>query len=261
MRCLQHRAECALRIAGHVVHRGLQRVDRDPACHVPRRVTAHAVRNSHEERVLTELGHERRIFVARAHITELAAVGNLHVAASSAVAVVGRGDSRNHGRVVEAFRTRDLRHEPDQHAIAQNLRLQSGRAVGVPHRFAAIGYDDSHPGLENTGACEMRHHALVAERADDATCSVFLHAPSLPGEPGASRKTCVDTRRTPYRACRCGLGTSMRRALALALEAVIALTAAGASAAPPEFTRVQSGPVLTPTRGFYDDYMVASPSV
>jgi hypothetical protein len=43
--------------------------------------------------------------------------------------------------------------------------------------------------------------------------------------------------------------------------AVAAAPMPHAAAEPPTFTRIQEGPVLEPTRGFYDDYMLASPSV
>src|SRR3954468_5789691 len=47
----------------------------------------------------------------------------------------------------------------------------------------------------------------------------------------------------------------------LAVAAVVLVTAMDAGAASPTFARAQNGPVLTPTKGFYDDYMIASPTV
>src|SRR5688572_15016247 len=58
-----------------------------------------------------------------------------------------------------------------------------------------------------------------------------------------------------------GVAARLLRLLTVAV-ALAALAHPAAWAAPaPIFTRVQDGPVLQPTTGFFDDYMVASPSV
>src|SRR4051812_16635654 len=88
------------------------------------------------------------------------------------------------------------------------------------------------------------------------SCLVALPPAALPARPAAGPAL------TPPFARPNDAHVRLPRAFCAFAAAIALLAAVPAHAAStPRFTRVQNGPVLSPTRGFYDDYMIASPSV
>jgi hypothetical protein len=92
------------------------------------------------------------------------------------LAVVGAGDGVDDlgfGEVLGAF---DLGHVADEHAVAHDLGLQAGCAVGVPLSFAAAGQRHPHAELAEAPAQQMSVDATVTKRVGYPAGPEFVHA-------------------------------------------------------------------------------------
>ena len=78
--------------------------------------------------------------------------------------------------LVEVLGPLDLGHVADQHPVPHDLRLQAGRAVGVPLGLAAAGQGYAHAELAHAAPGQVGVDATVAEGIDHPPGPEFVHA-------------------------------------------------------------------------------------
>jgi hypothetical protein len=89
--------------------------------------------------------------------------------------VVGLRDRVDGLLLVEVLGAGDRRHEADQHAVAHDLRLEPGGAVGVPDRLPAVGQRDPHPELVDPGPLHRGVDALLPQPVGHPARLVLFH--------------------------------------------------------------------------------------
>src|SRR6266700_2874302 len=67
-------------------------------------------------------------------------------------------------------------HDADEHAVAHDLGLQAGRAVGVPLGLATAGQRHADAELADAAAEQVRVDAAVTQGVDHAAGAEFVHA-------------------------------------------------------------------------------------
>src|SRR6266702_4517154 len=90
--------------------------------------------------------------------------------------VVGAGNRVDGLSLVEVLGAFDLGHEADEHAVAHDLGLQAGRAVGVPLGLATAGQRHADAELAYAAAEQVRVDAAVTQGVDHAAGAEFVHA-------------------------------------------------------------------------------------
>jgi hypothetical protein len=92
--------------------------------------------------------------------------------------VLGPRDGINDLGLVKVLRALDLRHEPDEHAILHDLRLEAGRPVGVPLGLAPARQRYTHAVLA-VAPVQVSVDTTVTEGVNHATRPKLIHTKNV----------------------------------------------------------------------------------
>src|SRR5215472_14335531 len=96
--------------------------------------------------------------------------------AGDGMVVVGAGDGLNDAGLIKVLGAFDPWNVADQHAIAHDLGLKAGRAVGVPLGLAAAGQRHSDTVLVDSATEQVSIYATVTKGVHHPAGSEFVHA-------------------------------------------------------------------------------------
>ena len=99
--------------------------------------------------------------------------------AGDGLVVIGAGDGVDDLGFGEVFGAFDLGHVAHQHAVAHDLGLQAGGAVGVPLGFAAAGQGHADTELAKAPAQQVRVDATVTKGVGYPAGPEFVHATNV----------------------------------------------------------------------------------
>src|SRR6185312_11192511 len=95
--------------------------------------------------------------------------------AGDGLVVVGAGDGVDDLGLAEVLGAFDLGHVADEHAVAHDLGLQAGGAVGVPFGFAAAGQGHADAELAGARAQQVSVDATVTKGVGDPAGAELVH--------------------------------------------------------------------------------------
>jgi amino acid transporter len=99
--------------------------------------------------------------------------------AGDGLVVVGAGDRVDDLGLIEVLGAFDLGHVADEHAVAHDLGLEPGRAVGVPLGFAAARQRHADAELADAAPEQVSVDATVTEGVDHTASPEFVHASKI----------------------------------------------------------------------------------
>src|SRR5260370_14403764 len=94
--------------------------------------------------------------------------------AGDGLVIVGADDSVNDAGLVKVLGAGDPGHVADQHAVAHDLGLKAGRAIGVPLGFATAGQRHPHAELADAAAEPVSVDATVTKGVDHSAGPAFV---------------------------------------------------------------------------------------